>query len=139
MEEYFLMVDRPTYEQLEQRVKTLEMKLAERKKEESSLRAIEERLSQILRETSIPTFVIDNNHIVTHINKAYENLTGILADEIIGTRKQWLCFYATERPTMADLIVDNASEEKIARRYQGNYHKSAVTEGGYEAERLFAT
>jgi len=131
------MVDRPTYEQLEQRVKTLEMKLAERKKEESSLRAIEERLSQILRETSIPTFVIDNNHIVTHINKAYENLTGILADEIIGTRKQWLCFYATERPTMADLIVDNASEEKIARRYQGNYHKSAVTEGGYEAERLF--
>lgn len=137
MEEYFLMVDRPTYEQLEQRVKTLEMKLAERKKEESSLRAIEERLSQILRETSIPTFVIDNNHIVTHINKAYENLTGILADEIIGTRKQWLCFYATERPTMADLIVDNASEEKIARRYQGNYHKSAVTEGGYEAERLF--
>ena len=131
------MVDRPTYEQLEQRVKTLEMKLAERKKEESSLRASEERLSQILRETSIPTFVIDNNHIVTHINKAYENLTGILADEIIGTRKQWLCFYATERPTMADLIVDNASEEKIARRYQGNYHKSAVTEGGYEAERLF--
>ena len=131
------MVDRPTYEQLEQRVKTLEMKLAERKKEESSLRASEERLSQILRKTSIPTFVIDNNHIVTHINKAYENLTGILADEIIGTRKQWLCFYATERPTMADLIVDNASEEKIARRYQGNYHKSAVTEGGYEAERLF--
>jgi len=137
MEEYFLMVDRPTYEQLEQRVKTLEMKLAERKKAESSLRASKERLSQILQETSIPTFVIDNNHIVTHINKAYENLTGILADEIIGTRKQWLCFYATERPTMADLIVDNASEEKIARRYQGNYHKSAVTEGGYEAERLF--
>jgi len=131
------MVDRPTYEQLEQRVKTLEMKLAERKKAESSLRASKERLSQILQETSIPTFVIDNNHIVTHINKAYENLTGILADEIIGTRKQWLCFYATERPTMADLIVDNASEEKIARRYQGNYHKSAVTEGGYEAERLF--
>ena len=131
------MVDRPTYEQLEQRVKTLEKELAERKRAESSLKASKEGLSQILQETSIPTFVIDNNHRVTHVNKAYENLTGISADEIIGTRKQWLCFYATERPTMADLIVDNAPAEEIAKHYQGNYQKSAVTEGGYEAERLF--
>ena len=58
--------------------------------------------------------------MVTHVNKAYENLTGISADEIIGTRKQWLCFYATERPTMADLIVDNAPEEEMAKHYQGN-------------------
>ena len=137
MEGYFLMVERPTYEQLEEKVEILEKELAERKRAELSLRASKERLSQILRETSIPTFVINNNHMVTHVNKAYENLTGILADEIIGTRKQWLCFYATERPTMADLIVDNASEEEIAKHYQGNYHKSAVTEGGYEAERLF--
>jgi len=131
------MVERPTYEQLEEKVEILEKELAERKKAESSLTESKERLSQILQETSIPTFVIDNNHMVTHVNKAYENLTGILADEIIGTRKQWLCFYATERPTMADLIVDHAPEEEIAKHYQGNYHKSAVTEGGYEAERLF--
>jgi len=137
MEEYSLMVERPTYEQLEQRVKTLEKELDERKRAESSLRENKERLSQILQENSIPTFVIDNNHMVTHVNKAYENLTGISADEIIGTRKQWLCFYETERPTMADLIVDNAPKEEIAKHYQGNYHKSAVTEGGYEAERLF--
>ena len=38
---------------------------------------------------------------------------------------------------MADLIVDNAPEEEIAKHYQGNYQKSAVTEGGYEADRLF--
>jgi len=137
MEEYSLMVERPTYEQLELQVKTLRNELAEQKREESSLRESKERLSQILQETSIPTFVIDNNHMVTHVNKAYENLTGIPADEIIGTSKQWLCFYATERPTMADLIVDNAPEEEIAKHYHGNYQKSAVTEGGYEADRLF--
>ena len=131
------MVERPTYEQLELQVKTLRNELAEQKREESSLREGKERLSQILKETSIPTFVIDNNHMVTHVNKAYENLTGIPADEIIGTSKQWLCFYATERPTMADLIVDNAPEEEIAKHYHGNYQKSAVTEGGYEADRLF--
>ncbi|NQT57180.1 MAG: PAS domain S-box protein, partial [Desulfobacteraceae bacterium] len=131
------MVERPTYEQLELQVKTLRNELAEQKREKSSLRESKDRLSQILQETSIPIFVIDNNHMVTHVNKAYENLTGISADEIIGTRKQWLCFYATERPTMADLIVDNAPEEEIAKHYQGNYQKSAVTEGGYEADRLF--
>ena len=38
---------------------------------------------------------------------------------------------------MADLIVDNAPEEEIAKHYHGNYQKSAVTEGGYEADRLF--
>ena len=64
MEEYFLMVERPTYEQLEQRVKILEKELTERKRAESSLRDSKERLSQILQETSIPTFVIDKNHMV---------------------------------------------------------------------------
>ena len=131
------MVERPTYEQLELQVRTSRNELAEQKRAESSLREAKERLSQILQETSIPTFVIDNNHMVTHVNKAYENLTGISADEIIGTRKQWICFYKTERPTMADLIVHNAPEEEIAKYYQGSYRKSAVTEGGYEAERLF--
>ncbi|MBC8417776.1 MAG: GAF domain-containing protein [Desulfobacterales bacterium] len=120
------MVEKPTYEQLEQRIKALEKAVAERK-----------RLSQILHETSIPTFVIDNDHIVTHVNKAYENLTGISAHEIIGTRNQWSAFYSTESPTMADLIVDNASEQEIAGYYKGRYQKSAFVEGGYQSERQF--
>ncbi len=131
------MVERPTYEQLEQRVHALEKEVAKRKKGEATLRESKDRLSQILRETAIPTFVIDNNHRVTHVNKAYENLTGIPADEIIGTRNQWSTFYPTKRPTMADLIVDNTPEADIARYYKGRYQKSAVVEGGYESERYF--
>ncbi|MBW2614906.1 MAG: PAS domain S-box protein [Deltaproteobacteria bacterium] len=131
------MVGKPTYEELEQRIKGLEKEAAERKKTEDALRVSEKRLFQILQETSIPTFVIDNNHKVTHVNRAYENLTGISALEIIGTRKQWSAFYSEERPVMADLIVDNASEAEIAKYYGGEYRKSAVTDGGYEAEGLF--
>jgi len=131
------MAGKPTNEELVQRIKGLEKEVAERKKAEGALRRNEKRLSHILQEISIPTFVIDKNHKVTHVNRAYENLTGISALEIIGTRKQWSTFYSEERPVMADLIVDNASEAEIAKHYGGKYRKSAVTDDGYESERLF--
>ncbi|MBW2119378.1 MAG: PAS domain-containing protein [Deltaproteobacteria bacterium] len=97
------MAGKPTNEELLQRVKGLEKEVAERKKAEEALRRNEKRLSRILQEISIPTFVIDKNHKVTHVNRAYENLTGISAHEIIGTRKQWATFYSKARPVMADL------------------------------------
>ncbi len=131
------MVDQPTYEQLAQRVQSLERETARQRKDEASLRESRERLSQILQETSIPTFVIDNSHRVTHVNKSFVTLTGISANDIIGTRNHWRAFYPTERPTMADLIVDNASEDDIARYFKGRYQKSAFVEGGYQSERQF--
>jgi len=131
------MVDKPTYKQLEQRVKSLEKEIARRKKREAASLESRDRLSEILQETSIPTFVIDNDHKVSHVNKAYENLTGISAEEIIGTRNHWKAFYATKRPTMADLIVDNLPEKEIAKYYKGRYQKSSVVDGGYQSERQF--
>jgi len=132
-----MMVKKPTYEEMAERVKELEKEAAKSKTVEEALRASEKRLSQIIQGSSIPTVVIDNDHMITHYNRAMENLTGISADETIGTRKQWLTFYATERPVMADLIVDNASEEEIAHLYGNKYRKSDVTEGAYEAEDFF--
>jgi PAS domain S-box-containing protein len=96
-----------------------------------------ESLSQIVQATSIPTFVIDSTHTVTHWNKACENLTGISAKEIIGTQNQWRGFYARKRPLMADLMVDNAPEEEILRYYGDKGRKSAVIEGAHEVEDFF--
>ena len=91
-------------------------------------------LSQIVEGNPVPTFVIDKNHILTHWNKACENLTGIPAHEVIGTRKQWSAFYSSERSVMADLVVDQTKDEDIAKFYGGKYKKSAVIEGAYETE-----
>ena len=38
---------------------------------------------------------------------------------------------------MADFIVDNAPEEELVKYYGGNFCKSSVIEGGYEAEGFF--
>jgi PAS domain S-box-containing protein len=123
------MAKKPTYQELSQRVTDLEKQVVELKQLPDD--------PQIVRGSSIPTFVIDTMHIITHCNRAFENLIGVAAHEIIGTRKQWLAFYPAQRPVMADLIVDNASEEELTRFYGRNYWKSSVTEGGYEAEGFF--
>jgi PAS domain S-box-containing protein len=132
-----MMAKKMSYEELERRVKALQKEAAKSKAAEKALRASEKRLSQILDRSSIPTFVIDKSHVITHYNRAMENLTGISANEIIGTRKQWMAFYAKERPILADLVVDNASGEEIARLYGTKCQKSEVIEGAYEAENFF--
>lgn len=97
----------------------------------------DELLAQIVERSPIPTFVVDKDHVVTHWNKACENLTGIEADQVIGTNRQWSAFYAEQRPVMADLIVDGALGDETARYYGDHYRRSAIVEGAYEAEGFF--
>lgn len=97
----------------------------------------EEMLSKIADGTTIPTFVIDKNHKVTHWNTAIESLTGIKRKEIIGTSDQWRSFHKEKTPVLADLLVDGISEEDIKARYGQSCHRSPLIEGAYEAERLF--
>jgi len=56
---------------------------------EEALVESREKLSQIIHGLSIPTFVIDDEHVITHWNKACESLTGLSAEEMVGTKKQW--------------------------------------------------
>ncbi|MFP3975505.1 MAG: PAS domain S-box protein [Chloroflexota bacterium] len=111
--------------------------VTEERQSEELLRESERKLSQIVNGSSVPTFVINNEHITTHWNKACKSLTGISATEVIGTKRQWQPFYPEERPSMADLIVDKASEEEISRYYGHKYTESSLLEGAYEVEDFF--
>ena len=104
---------------------------------EEVLRESEKKLSQIIDGSSIPTFVIDGGHTVTHWNIACENLTGIPASEIVGTSRHWSAFYPAERPLMADMLVDELPEKEMARYYGDEYQISTLIEGGCEAEKFF--
>ncbi len=97
----------------------------------------EEAVSQIIQGSTIPTFVIDRDHKVTHWNKALENLTNIPAGEVVGTNKQWIPFYKRQRPTMADVILDQIDTNEIGKLYGAAWNKSALIEGAYQAESFF--
>jgi two-component system sensor histidine kinase DegS len=94
-------------------------------------------LAKIIDGSSIPAFVINKQHTVTHWNTALESLSAVKKEEIIGTDEQWRAFYPEKRPVMADLIVDGAPADKIASHYRGKYRKSELIDGAYEAEDWF--
>jgi len=94
-------------------------------------------LAKIIDGSSIPLFVINNQHGVIYWNIAIEALTGLKRDKIIGTDEQWRAFYSEKRPTMADLMVDGAQENEIESYYQGMCKKSPLIDGAYEAEDFF--
>ncbi len=94
-------------------------------------------LSQIIEGSTIPTFVLDKDHIVTHWNTAMENLTGAKAKTMVGTTRQSTPFWGEERPTMADVILDQISEDEIQKLYGEKWRKSVLIEEAYEAEVFF--
>ncbi|HPX10996.1 MAG TPA: diguanylate cyclase [Syntrophales bacterium] len=93
-------------------------------------------LRTILEGFSIPTFVIGRDHRVLYWNRALQELSGLPADRIIGTREHWRAFYSRERPCMADLIADGLQDE-ISRWYSDKYKKSNLIEEAFEATDFF--
>ena len=100
-------------------------------------RYAEEMLTKIVDGASIPSFVINKQHIVTHWNTAIASLSGIKKEKVIGTNGQWQPFYKEKRPVMADLIVDGVSEDEIEAFYGDKCRKNGLIDGAYEAEDFF--
>jgi len=98
----------------------------------------QETISQIIQGNTIPTFVIDQGHKIIHWNTALERFTGVPAEDMIGTNRQWFAFYTHQRPTLADLIVDQADESQIGQFYKDGWKPSALIKGAYQAEGFFA-
>ena len=90
----------------------------------------------LLQGLPIPTFVIDHDHRVMFWNRALEELSGIKAEDVVGTRQHWRAFYGSERPCMADLLVDE-SPETVPRWYTEKYVKSKLIDEAYEATDFF--
>jgi PAS domain S-box-containing protein len=96
----------------------------------------ETQMNAVIQGSPIPQFMIDRDHRIIFWNRALEVYTGIRAGDVIGTTQQWRAFYDTERPCMADLLLDGAIEE-IPRWYTEKYNKSRLVEGAYEATDFF--
>jgi len=92
----------------------------------------EQMLRRIIQASPLPTFVIGKDHRVLYWNAAMEKLSGIKAQDVIGTDRQWRAFYREQRPCVADLIVDGAID-KAPRWYSEKPRKSRLVDDAIEA------
>ncbi|NTV11344.1 MAG: PAS domain S-box protein [Zoogloea sp.] len=94
-------------------------------------------IAQVVESYPVPTLVLDAEHRVMYWNRACEQITGVKACDIIGTRDHWKAFYEEERPVMADLII-TGEIERIVEHYQDKkLRHSLVVPDAYEAEDFF--
>ena len=112
----------------------LELDQKKRTAVEKELVKSKKMLTQAIDGTTIPTFILDTDHVITHWNQACAKMTGLSANKMVGTKNQWLALYTNERPLLADLILDKCTEEKISDFFEYNIHKSPLIEGGYAGE-----
>lgn len=99
---------------------------------EAELKEKEHLLSQIIDGCPVPMFVIDDDHKVTHWNRACEAIIGTKSLDVIGTKDQWKGFYSEPRPVLADLVLDNKFSE-LTDYYSERWAPSTLVENGWEA------
>jgi diguanylate cyclase (GGDEF)-like protein/PAS domain S-box-containing protein len=66
---------------------------------------------QLMEMLAIPVFVLDTTSRVMIWNRACERLTGVPAADVIGSRDHWRSFYDEQRPTLADLLIQERGGE----------------------------
>jgi len=74
---------------------------------------------QMMAALAVPIFVLDPSARVILWNQACERLTGVAADEMLGTRDHWRCFYASQHPTLADIMLANKGGDLSKLRARG--------------------
>jgi formate hydrogenlyase transcriptional activator len=65
----------------------------------------------LLQHMPVSAFVLNARHQVVIWNKACEQLTGLKAEEMIGTDQHWRGFYTEKRPCLGDLLLDSTLGE----------------------------
>ncbi|GAB4258064.1 PAS domain-containing hybrid sensor histidine kinase/response regulator [Deferrisoma sp.] len=81
-----------------------------RREAEESLAGRKRFLRDVLDSAGVAVFAIDREHRCTLWNRACERLTGVRAEEVVGTNRHWSAFYDEPRPTLADLVLDGRTD-----------------------------
>jgi len=60
---------------------------------------------RLMQHLVVPTFVLDAERRVIIWNRACERLTGVKAEEVLGTQMHWCAFYDSPRYCLADILA----------------------------------
>ncbi len=80
---------------------------------------------RLMQHLVVPTFVLNPKREVVIWNRACERLTGVAAQDVIGTSEHWRAFYGTPRYCLADLLALGRPDELAS-----HYPEHTVSEGG---------
>ena len=108
------MAKKPTYEELEQRVKELEQDVREFKRTEGNLRETHDYLENLFNYANAPIIVWNPESRIVRFNHAFEHLTGYKDEEVIGKKLNMLFPKANRDETL----------NKISRTLSGEYWES---------------
>ncbi|RJX35518.1 MAG: diguanylate cyclase [Desulfarculus sp.] len=81
--------------------------------------------------------VLDREHKVAHWNRALEALTGVPAEQVVGSNRQWHPFYPQAQPVLADLILEGQDEQIKHLAEAESIKPSKLVEGGWEGEGFY--
>lgn len=87
--------------------------------------------TKLMEELIVPTFVLDATGTIIIWNKALERLTGLAADDMIGTQEHWRGFYETPRACLADVFLEGNTDDLDALYAS---HSEAEVHSGFKAE-----
>ena len=65
----------------------------------------------LMQHLVVPTFVLDHECRVIVWNRACERLTGVAAQDVMGTRDHWQAFYDEPRLCLADVLAQGRAAE----------------------------
>jgi diguanylate cyclase (GGDEF)-like protein/PAS domain S-box-containing protein len=86
---------------------------------------------RLMEHLVVPTFVLGADGRILIWNRACERLTGVSAQEIVGTTDHWKAFFDEPRPCLADLVLAKRYNEIVSVYGEGNY---ALSDFGVSAE-----
>lgn len=92
---------------------------------------------QLLDSSPIPTFVLQREHRILYWNRALAAISGLPAEQMIGTDRQWSAFYLAPRPVLADLVMEDDAVACIHALYGDKAVPSLLIDGAFEAEDFF--
>ena len=67
--------------------------------------------NKLLEMLAVPAFVLDTRCKVMIWNRACERLTGVPSREVLGTSEHWRSFHDQPRPSLADLVIQQRTDE----------------------------
>ena len=118
------MTDRPSYQELEQRVQALALEAAELKRAQEALRESEKFSSSLLTNSPNPIIVINPDGSVRYVNRSLEKLTGFSSADLVGRKAPypWLPEETPEKTSrdMEEAMVNGAKRlEALFKKKNG--------------------